>query len=452
MAAAGAPVPAPVHHGIVGGGLLGLTLAWRLAQAGQRVTVVEAAPALGGLAGAWQIGPVTWDRYYHVIDGRDAALRGLLGEMGLQDEIAWADLRSNFYDGRTLRPLNHVLDYLRLPGLGLADKLRLAATLARAAAVPEPQALETLSAQRWLTDRGGDRNWRVLWRPLLRAKLGANAEHASAAYIVAVIRRFVGGRQGALKIERYGHVRGGYARVLAAMEQRLAAAGVTFLRGCAVQSVQPLPEGGFVIEGGGQALHCDRAVLTCAAPLAARLCPALQRDERARLQALRWQGVVCLSLLLKRPLGGAYLTYITDETLPFTTVIEMTTLVDPAALGGHHLVYLPRYVPVDDALFDVDDATVVAAFTTGLRRMFPDLRDDDVVAARVARARHVLAIATQGYSALVPPMATSLPGLSLVNSAQILNAALSVEETVRLADAAAARLLQAAPLAVPEPA
>lgn len=38
--------------GIVGGGLLGLTLAHRLAQAGEKVTVFEAAPELGGLASA----------------------------------------------------------------------------------------------------------------------------------------------------------------------------------------------------------------------------------------------------------------------------------------------------------------------------------------------------------------------------------------------------------------
>ena len=47
------------HFGIVGGGLLGLTLALRLAQRGHRVTILEAADHLGGLADAWQIGDIT---------------------------------------------------------------------------------------------------------------------------------------------------------------------------------------------------------------------------------------------------------------------------------------------------------------------------------------------------------------------------------------------------------
>ena len=38
--------------GVAGGGVLGLTIALRLAEAGEKVDVVEAAPAVGGLAAA----------------------------------------------------------------------------------------------------------------------------------------------------------------------------------------------------------------------------------------------------------------------------------------------------------------------------------------------------------------------------------------------------------------
>ena len=38
---------------IVGGGMLGLTLAMRIAKQGHDVTLIEAAPTLGGLAGVW---------------------------------------------------------------------------------------------------------------------------------------------------------------------------------------------------------------------------------------------------------------------------------------------------------------------------------------------------------------------------------------------------------------
>ena len=52
---------------IVGGGLMGLTLAHRLVHRGHEVTIIEAAPEIGGLADAWQLGDIVWDRHYHVI-------------------------------------------------------------------------------------------------------------------------------------------------------------------------------------------------------------------------------------------------------------------------------------------------------------------------------------------------------------------------------------------------
>ena len=57
---------------IVGSGFLGLTLALRLAEQGNQVTVYESASEIGGLASTWQIGDLTWDKHYHVTILSDA--------------------------------------------------------------------------------------------------------------------------------------------------------------------------------------------------------------------------------------------------------------------------------------------------------------------------------------------------------------------------------------------
>ena len=428
-----------MHYGIVGAGMLGLALALRLANAGHKVTVVEAAPEAGGLASPFRLGDIHWDRYYHVIAGADSALRGLLAELGLEDSIAWKTTRTNFYDGNSLRPLDNALDYWRLPGLRLTDKLRLAATILYAARITNGLPLEHQGAREWLTRLSGRRTWDALWHPLLRAKLGENVEHASAAYIWSVIRRFYGAREGRLKTERFGYVPGGYRRIVGALAARLDELDVNLICDQPVVAVTRDARG-LSISAAAQTIGCDRLIMTCAAPLAAALCPALTAGEAAALRGLRYQGIICASLLLKRPLGGAYLTYITDARIAFTAVIEMSTLVERSDLGGHHLIYLPRYLPADDPLFMRTDDELAAEFRTGLTRMFPDLTESDVLALRISRARHVMAVPTRNYSAVLPPMETSVPGLYIVNSAQIVNAALSVNDTVRLANNAAARL------------
>ena len=432
---------------VVGGGLLGLATAWRLVQAGHRVTVVEAAREWGGLASPWTLatpdGDVEWDRYYHVIAGADTALVGLLGELGLAERVVWKTTRTNFYDGRRLYPLNNAVDYLRLPALGAIDKLRLALTLHRGSRADNNLALEGQSAEAWLTQLGGARNWQQLWRPLLRSKLGSNVEHASAAYIQAVIRRFYGAREGRSKRERFGYVQGGYRVVLDRLVAALRERGATLHAAWPVARVERQADGRFAVSAAGdhEPLQADQVVLTTPAPLSAAIAPQLEAAERERLCALRWQGIVCASLLLTRPLGGAYMSYLTDEGLPFTTVIEMSTLVDRSAFGGLHLAYLPRYVPADDAAFDKSDEALLTEFIAGLTKMFPDLLPEHIVARRIARARHVLAVPTQHYSRGKPPLATSVPGLWIVNASQIVNAALSVNDSVLHATSSVQQML-----------
>jgi protoporphyrinogen oxidase len=146
--------------------------------------------------------------------------------------------------------------------------------------------------------------------------------------------------------------------------------------------------------------------------------------------------VACASVLLRRPLAGCYVTNLLDPA-PFTGVIEMSALVDPREFGGRHLVYLPRYLASDDPFLDQPDEAVRQAFLPALKQAFPALRDDDVLAFQVARARHVMALPVLGYSRTVPGVRTSVPGLYLVSSARIVNGTLNVNETVTLAERAA---------------
>ena len=421
--------------------MLGMTLALRLAQAGKKVTLVEAAPSLGGLTSAWRLGDVIWDRYYHVTLLSDTTLRALLRELNLEQEIDWRTTKTNFYAGQELYPLNNVFDYLRLPGMRLFDKLRMGATIVYASHRENGVALEKYKVDDWLIKLSGKRTFEALWKPLLKAKLGNNYKLASAAFIWSVIRRFYAARRGGMKTEMFGYVPGGYARIIEELSRKLDEVGVEVITSAPVSSLSRL-NGSHQLTAGEQQISCDKVAVCFATPLAARACTELTQPEKNRLNDITYQGVICASLLLTRPLGGAYLTYITDSSLPFTTVIEMSSLVNRDSLGGHHLVYLPRYVPANDKWFEYTDEDIKQQFITGLKKMFPDLQDEEILAFQISRTRHVLAVSTLDYSNKLPPIDTSIPGLHLVNSAQIVNASLNVNDTVNLANRSADYLLQ----------
>jgi protoporphyrinogen oxidase len=234
----------------------------------------------------------------------------------------------------------------------------------------------------------------------------------------------------------FGYVPGGYACILERFATVLRERGVDLRCAAAVETIEKVDGGLRVRIEGAQDQTFDHVVVTSDTPTAERLCPDLTEAERARLRGISYQGIVCASFVLRSSLSDYYLTYLMDD-LPFTAVVEMTALVDPSQLGGHALVFLPKYVGPEDPLFEVPDDEIEARFLAGLQRVYPALEPADVLGVKISRVRRVFPIPTLGYSRRVPAMATSVPGLHLVTSAQIVNGTLNVNETVELAERAA---------------
>jgi len=429
-----------MRYGIVGGGMLGMTLALRLAKAGHDVTILEGGARCGGLASPWQLGDVVWDRHYHVTLYSDTALREVLDEIGMSSQMRWVTTKTGFFvDGRYYS-MSDVRDFLMFPPISIADKARLAATILLASRISDWRPLEQVTAVEWLTKYSGRNTVEKLWLPLLRAKLGPYAERASAAFIWAVIVRLYAARRTGMKRELFGYASGGYDRILERFEAKLRALRVSIVTGCRCELVQSSGDGVAVVTKHGM-YRFDRAIVTLAAPLAARLCPQLTQSESERLSEVEYQGIVCASLLTDDELTPYYVTNITDRWVPFTAVIEMSALVDRAQFGGKSLIYLPKYAAAGDIVFQMPDDEIENEFLAALGRMHPAFSRRRVRAFRVSRVPYVLPVPTLGYSQRLTPVKTSVPGLYIAGSANIVNGTLNVNETVKLANSVAGELL-----------
>lgn len=456
---------------IVGSGFLGLTLALRLAQAGAKVTVFESAPEIGGLASAWRIGDVVWDKHYHVTLLSDAFTRRVVAEIGLGDEFEWRETRTGFYSGGKLFSMSNSLEFLKFPPLDFVSKIRLGATIFRASRVKDWRALEKISVEDWLTKLSGKRTFEKMWKPLLKAKLGEAYKETSAAFIWATIQRMYAARNSGLKKEMFGYVRGGYARVLERFGEHLKDKGVEIRLNTKISNVEKLAGGKIILTaedaesaekkstpvrelsvataGNFQTKHSfqnsassassavnftfDSVVLTCPSNVAAKIVSQLTGGEKRKLHGVKYQGIVCASVLMKESLSRFYVTNITDET-PFTGIIEMSALVDKAEFGGNALVYLPKYVAPDDELFEKSDAEIEDIFINALEKMYPHFKRADVLAFKVSRVRQVFPLPVLNYSESVPDVKTSLRNVFIINSAQITNGTLNVNETIALAE------------------
>lgn len=419
---------------IVGGGMLGMSLAMFMAEKGFRVSLIEKSRGLGGLLATAEIGDYTWDEFYHVILLSDGHLINLLDKLGLKNQINWGYTKTGFFTDGQFYSMSNVTEFLLFPPLGLVDKLRLGFTIFYASKIKPSERLEEVTCLDWLIKLSGERTVNKMWAPLLRSKLGEHYRSASASFIWSAIARMYAARRSGHKQEMFGYVDGGYATILHRFQGHLNNLGIDLQLGSTVTRISEGNGHAALETADGRSQEFDELVFTIPCPQIAALCPQLPSSEAERLNKVTYLGLICASVILRRPLGGYYYTNITDDGLPFTGIVEMTGLANNGYFGGNSLVYLPRYITEKDPFWQKGDDLITEEFQRALQAMYPRLRDEDFLAFRISRAKQIMPVVTLNYSRdLLPDTKTSLQHVFIVNSAQIVDGTWNVNEVVRLA-------------------
>jgi protoporphyrinogen oxidase len=421
--------------GIVGGGIMGMVLAWRLKQQGNNVTIFEAAPHLGGLASSWKMDDVEWDKFYHVILMSDNYTRTILKEIGLDETIEWVETKTGFYMKGQLYSMSDTVEFLKFPGLNLIDKFRLGLTILIASRIKNWKRLEKIPVTTWLRKWSGKNTFNKIWLPLLKAKLGDTYTKTSAVFIWATIQRLYGARRSGLKKEMFGYVPGGYKTVVERFEKKLLEAGVSIKTNAIATEIKNHQNKGVQVSFiDGTSQQFQKVVSTLPSSLSAKICNGLTAAESTQLKAIEYMGVICVAVLLTKPVSNFYITNITDTWVPFTGVIEMSALVDKKNFNNYSLVYLPKYVISTDAMFEKTDDEIRNFFTENFLKMYPSFSAADIKFAGVAKAKHVITVLAQNYSENLLPVTTSIPGVYIVNTSHILDGTLNINETIRVAE------------------
>ncbi len=417
--------------GIVGGGLMGMTLAHKLAADGHRVTVIENADRTGGLTTWHDFDGVIWDRFYHVILPSDQNLIGLLDELDMKDDLQWRRTYTGFYVDKKLHSISSNVEFLKFPLLSLVSKVRLGFTMLYASRINNWKPLEKVSCEQWLRKVSGNENVEKLWKPLLLAKLGPSYQRVSAVFIWSYIKRMFSARDKSASAEHLGHVKGGYHSIMKKMECVITGNGGTVVTQNAVKEITPSVDG-ICVKNDSSEMLFDHVICTSPVNVLKQIVsPGMLAIEDASSEpGVEYLGVVCVVLVTKKPITRYYVVNIADESIPFTGVIGMSNVVDVENTDGYNLTYLPRYLLSTDEEISKTDEYFKESFVDGIKRMFPDFDETDIVSVHVNRAIKVQPLQVLGYSSLVPGVQTTDPRLHVLNTSQFVNATLNNNEVV----------------------
>jgi protoporphyrinogen oxidase len=404
---------------IIGAGFTGLSAAYEIARAGKRVLVLERDAEIGGLAGSFTVAGTNLERFYHHWFTNDVHVMDLIKELGTQDNILLRPTRTGMYFANNFFKLSTPMDVLRFTPLGLIDRVRLGLMVLRARKVKHWRELEDLTAIAWLRKVGGDKVYEVVWEPLLKGKFGKYADEVSAVWFWNKLK-LRGGSRAKGGGEQLAYYRGGFAELARHLADAARKAGAEIRTEAGVDRL--IVENGAVVGVVSSGTEIRAATVLATAPLPAiadLVAPHADAAYTASLRRIKYLANVCMVLELDRSLSETYWLNVNDPGFPFVGVIEHTNFEPPETYKGRRIVYLSKYLPEEDKLYQMTADEMLAFSIPHLQRMFPAFNRSWVLAHHVWKARFSQPIVEKKYSTLIPAEDTPLRGLHIASMAQI---------------------------------
>ena len=259
---------------VLGGGALGLTLAYRLATAGDEVTVVEREREPGGLAAGFRVGPSWLEKFYHHLFRSDRAATRLIAEAGLADRLVWPrPITSTLINGE-IHQLDSPLSLLRYRPLPFPDRVRMGMVVAYLKYVEKSHTrLEGKVADEWLRTWMGRRGYELQWEPLLRTKFHDHYTQVALPWFWSRVH---------LRSSELGYLRGGFQQLYDRLAEMVAARGGELLFGQSVTGIAGAPDGSVRVCLEGREREFDRVVSTLPTRLTLTLTEGLPQAYRER--------------------------------------------------------------------------------------------------------------------------------------------------------------------------
>lgn len=413
---------------VIGAGVMGLAAAYQALIDGHEVDIVEASPEPGGMAGHFDFGGISIERFYHFVCKSDRPTFELMAELGISDKMRWVPTTMGFFSQGKLHHWGDPISLLKLPGVSLVSKLRYGFFVFACTRRDQWPALEHRSAQEWITRYCGKDMYDRFWHPLLDFKYYEYAHNISAAWIWTRIRRIGRSRKNIMQ-EELGYIEDGSKTLVDALLQVIEQHGGRLHLNAPVKRVTIEGDRVTGVDTLETHLHADAVLSTVPIPLISRMIPDLPPTWKARYEAIHSIGVICVILKLRRSVSPHFWVNISENGIEIPGIIEFSNL---RSVGDNAIVYVPYYMPIANPKFSWSDDRLLEEAFSCLQRINPALQREDIVDVKVARLKHGQPVCEPGFAAKIPPIQTPIRGLQVADTCFYYPEDRGIAESVRM--------------------
>lgn len=408
---------------IIGAGYTGLVAAYRLAKAGQVVTLYEREPYVAGLVSGFSLDGIAMEKIYHFLYKTDADILSLLEELGIREKLVFHDSSvSTYYDGK-IYPFMTPVDILRFTPLSLSNRIRFGVVGLYLQFLNCWEPLTRVTAYDWMLKWSGKEVMDIIWTPLLKGKFSKYYDKIAMSWLWSRIRVRARSKEKGDVVEKLGYFSGGWHIVADRLVEEIQQLGGEIRTGTQIESLRSIPESGKIeiVIGGTPILH-DSVIATVPTHVFGRLVendPLATAEYKSQLASIDYIGAVVMPFVSTQRITSYYWHNINDSRCPFLVFLSLSELAGSGNFGGKHVYYVGAYVSHDHPYFSLEKEAIMDEWKAGLKLMFPDFDASKITAAELFRFKNAQHIVGMGYREKMPAYQTPLPGIYLANFSQI---------------------------------
>lgn len=358
---------------VLGGGVAGLSAAWKLAEAGVGVDLYEAAPVLGGMAGSMRRGDYIWDFGPHRFHTTNPAILSMVRDLVGDDLLdRHRKTRVFFMDALYDYPLTASNLLTNLPKtLAVTSLLDFMWTRAKQRIRPTPDD----SFESWVVNRFGKRLYDIYFGPYTAKVWGRHPRELSASWAaqrVAVVdlwdlllrvlhlRRGDNGFHHSEFKDLFWYPKYGIGQIAEGLAQRASNHGANLLTGARITAVE---HDGSAIRAihyrkGDEDLRqeCDAVVSTLPLPLLLQLLqPAPPEEVLVAARSLSYRAMIFLFLEIDKPsVTDDHWVYFPGSMI-FNRISEMRNFSESTVPAGKTSVTLEITCDIGDDIWTMPE-------------------------------------------------------------------------------------------------
>ena len=407
---------------IIGGGITGLSSAYKLATLGHDVKIFEASSFSGGQASTLKIKNFEIEKAYHHLFVTDKAILQLYKELEIENELEWFHSSVATYSNDKIWPTTTPIDLLRLSIISFKERIKLSIISIRLKLIKNWEKFENITAYDWLSKHVDENTFNLIFEPLLRGKFGKYYKKICMPWFWAKIQSRVSSRNKKFQ-EILCYPKSSFSYLIETLEKKIIANGGEIYHNHIVSKINILNNKIKSIEylTDKKIKHTedfDIVISTIPYSILSRLVP-FSKKVLSDMNKIEYMSAIVVILILKQPISKYYWLSIADKDFPFLGIIEHTNLIPKERYNGSNIVYITNYVEEDNDLLKYDYDTIMKTYLPYLQKINSNFNMSQIEDFKFNKINYAQPIIPINYSSYKIPIKLPIKGLYSANTAQI---------------------------------